>query len=265
MGLQVKLICFWVCLMAGLTMSFSSCKQKPKVIMEETSAPSGQAASTSETGIFSDAEGGAGTFPPATDEVHQVEVLEVLPTERYVYLRVSEDGKEYWVATGKKDFTVGEKYFYKSGIYKHNFKSAEYDRVFEELYLVSSIVPVNHSKAMASAAEEKPENWSSEKIAKLADVPGSVKIAELVANPQKYAGKEVQVSGICSKVNPNIMGRNWIHLKDGSKDDYDFVLTSTTLIPEGNAVTMKGVISVDKDFGAGYRYDVILEDAQIVH
>ena len=262
MGLQVKLICFLICLTTGMAMSFSSCKQRPKVMLEESSQSSGQTVSTSETGIFSDTEGEAGSVPPVTDEVHQVEVLEVLPTERYVYLRVSEDGKEYWVATGKKDFTVGEKYFYKSGIYKRNFKSTEYNRIFEELYLVSSIVPANHSKAMAATSEEKP---ASEKLDKLVDVPGSIKIAELVANPEKYAGKEVQVSGICSKVNPNIMGRNWLHLKDGSKDDYDFVVTSTTLIPEGNVVTVKGVVSVDKDFGAGYRYDIILEDAGIVH
>ncbi len=252
---------FLLLLLAGL-----SCKQKPKVI-EEIATPSGQTTSQGGSGIFSEAEAGEASVPPVTDEVHAVKVLEVLPTERYVYLKVIEDGREYWVATSKGHFEVGKDYFYKSGIYKRHFKSTEYNRIFEELYLVSSIVPADHSQMAGAQAEgvaEQATALSSEEIRKMVEVPGSIKIGELLANPGKYAGKEVQISGLCTKVNPNIMGRNWLHLKDGSKDSYDFVVTSSTLVPEGHVVTMRGVVAVNKDFGAGYRYELIVENAEIV-
>jgi hypothetical protein len=93
---------------------------------------------------------------------------------------------------------------------------------------------------------------------------GDVNIADIVANPTKYAGQTIQISGECTKGNPNIMGRHWIHLKDGSLDDYDLVITSDIIVPEGHTVTMTGIVALNKDFGAGYRYDIILEGAKIV-
>jgi hypothetical protein len=60
------------------------------------------------------------------------------------------------------------------------------------------------------------------------------------------------------------MGRNWIHLKDGSKDDFDLVLTSNDEVELNQNVTMKGVVHLGVDFGAGYAYDIIIEDAKVV-
>jgi len=60
------------------------------------------------------------------------------------------------------------------------------------------------------------------------------------------------------------MKRNWIHLKDGSKDDFDLVITSDTFVPEGKVVTIKATVTLNKDFGAGYKYDLILENGTIV-
>ena len=60
------------------------------------------------------------------------------------------------------------------------------------------------------------------------------------------------------------MKRNWIHLQDGSKDDFDLVVTSNAFVPEGTIVTIKAKVVLNKDFGAGYRYDLILEDGIVV-
>ena len=93
---------------------------------------------------------------------------------------------------------------------------------------------------------------------------GSITIAELVKNAKKYEGKTVEVSGQCVKINPNIMSRNWIHIVDGSKNDFDMVITSETFVPEGSNVTFKAVVGLNRDFGAGYKYDIILENGVIV-
>ena len=71
----------------------------------------------------------------------------------------------------------------------------------------------------------------------------------MVKDPKKYEGKTVQISGKCVKVNPNIMNRNWLHIKDGTKDDFDLVITSDTFFPEGSEVTMKATVVLNKDFG----------------
>lgn len=93
---------------------------------------------------------------------------------------------------------------------------------------------------------------------------GSIKIAELVENPKKYEGKTVQLDGICTKINAGIMDRNWIYIKDGSKDDFDLVITSDAYVPEGTTFTIKAIVVLNKDFGAGYIYDLILEQGVLV-
>jgi len=246
----------------GIAITLSSCNGGPKVISTPVSSPS--SSSQESTGIFSDDINSNALSPaPVSNDVHTVEVLEVLPTSKYVYLKVDEKGEEFWIATSKKEVKVGETYFYKNGILKTNFESKEHNRVFDKVYLVANIVPANHGAEQSTAISSPKENTKSDSQQKI-EIEGSIKISELVNNKSKYDGKEIQISGKCSKLNPNIMGRNWIHLKDGSMDEYDLVVTSDVAVPEGHVVTMKGTVVLDKDFGAGYKYDLIIENGEIV-
>ena len=248
-----------------LVLILMSCNNGPKVI----STPVNEDSNTEQsTGIFSEEGHNTSTEarPAINKDMHTVTVKEVLPTSKYVYLYVEEGESEFWIAAMKQEVNVGETYFYQGGLLKTNFESKEYNRVFDKMYLVSKIVPANHNNANASTTsdntqtEEKKAATTPRKI----DKEGSVKIADIISNPEKYDGKTIQVSGECVKINPNIMGRNWVHLKDGSLDDYDFVITTDAAIPEGHVITMTGTVVLNKDFGAGYKYDVIIEDGAIV-
>lgn len=199
-----------------------------------------------------------------SNEVHTVVINEILPTVKYSYLNVTENGETYWIATRSKDVKVGNTYYYKGGLLKTNFESKEYDRVFEKMYLISNLVALNHGDNTNMEQTNPVRDNTPTKTEKIIVHEGSIKIAELIKNPEKYAGKTVQISGICTKINPGIMNRNWIHLKDGSKDDYDLVVTSDVFVPEGTALTLKAVVTLNKDFGAGYKYDLILENGTIV-
>ena len=246
----------------GIGVLVVSCNQGPKIIATPVSSES--AASSASTGIFSDESSSAvSQTAPVSSDVHTVKVLEVLPTSKYVYLKVDENGEEFWIATSKKEVEVGKTYFYKNGILKTNFESKEHNRVFDKVYLVANIVPANHGNQSSTVSKEINETAEVESPIQV-DVEGSIKIAEIVNNKSKYNGKEVQISGKCTKLNPNIMGRNWVHLKDGSMDDFDLVITSEHAVPEGHIVTMKGTVVLDKDFGAGYKYDLIIENGEIV-
>ncbi len=244
----------------------SACNNGPKVISSSKQNEN----SEKSTGIFSE-ESSSHTHTQSnqllSNEMHEVLVMEILPTTKYVYLNVKENDKQYWIATRKLDIKIGETYFYKGGLLKTNFESKEYNKVFDKIYLVTSLVQANHGGSSELNIPQTEQNINKKTTTNTKQIivkSGSIKIAELVENYKKYEGKTVQISGKCVKINPNIMGRNWIHIKDGSKDDYDLVITSNTFVKEGSMITIKATVTLNKDFGAGYKYDLILENGIII-
>lgn len=83
----------------------------------------------------------------------------------------------------------------------------------------------------------------------------------------KPGDKPVVIRGKVVKFLSGIMGKNWLHIRDGSgsadKGDHDLTVTTNEMVTVGDVVIVSGVVRVDKDFGAGYRYPVIVEDAKI--
>jgi hypothetical protein len=63
------------------------------------------------------------------------------------------------------------------------------------------------------------------------------------------------------------MGKNWIHLQDGSGDPrkktHNLVVTSQAVPVIGEVVTARGTLYKNKDFGGGYKYEVIVEQAEL--
>ena len=106
------------------------------------------------------------------------------------------------------------------------------------------------------------------KIAKASGENGFT-VADIFAKAASLNGKKVKIKGQVVKVSPNIMGKNWLHLQDGTgdpaKNSHDLVVTSADKAEKGDIVTVEGVLAADKDFGAGYKYAVIVEDVTITH
>ncbi|MHC4331513.1 MAG: hypothetical protein ACYSWW_25700 [Planctomycetota bacterium] len=94
---------------------------------------------------------------------------------------------------------------------------------------------------------------------------GGITIGDLFANKDTHADKTVLIRGKVTKVNRAILEKNWVHLQDGTSGSGKFDLTVTTLeqVNVGDIVTFKGKIVLNKDFGAGYKYDVLMEDAKL--
>ncbi|MEO1010986.1 MAG: GW dipeptide domain-containing protein [Bacteroidota bacterium] len=206
-------------------------------------------------------------------QLHAVLVTEVLPASRYTYAKVREDDTEFWIATGKMEIKVEETYYYRGGLRRTDFESKEHNRIFDEIYLVSNLVSKAAHTTVAKAGSRDRIDLAEEGVPKK-DIPthsekgithkGLVTIAELVRNPKMYEGHSVEISGTCTKVNTGIMGRNWLHLKDGSKDDYDLVVTSNAIVPAGTEISLRALVVLNRDFGAGYSYDVLLENGIVV-
>ena len=90
-------------------------------------------------------------------------------------------------------------------------------------------------------------------------------MAEVHAGKASLAGKPVKVRGKVVKVSTGIMGKNWLHLRDGTGEagSNDLTVTTAATAQVGDVVVVTGTVTVDKDFGSGYRYAVLIEDAQV--
>jgi hypothetical protein len=253
-----------------LIVFISACNSGPKVI---TATENGDISEKS-SGIFSEtpsAQPNMSANQPMSDDLHTVTVNEVLTTSKYNYINVNEGTEQFWIAAKKQNVVVGETYFYKGGLLKTNYESKEHNRLFSKIYLVTNMVGSDHAnqtgmvkQASTTTADQVPSAASTPKEVRVIEQEGSIKIAELVKHPEKYDGKTIQVSGVCVKINPNIMNRNWLHLTDGSQDDYDLTITSDEFVTEGTVITMQATVALNKDFGAGYRYDLILENGVLI-
>ena len=103
-------------------------------------------------------------------------------------------------------------------------------------------------------------------VSGVARAEGGKTVAEVFAEKDSLAGKPVTLRGKVVKSNTGIMGKNWIHVRDGSGTDGSNDLTVTTVTAQpnvGDTVVITGPVSLNKDFGMGYQYDVIVEDAQV--
>lgn len=91
---------------------------------------------------------------------------------------------------------------------------------------------------------------------------GCIKISDLFSGKKSYEGKVIRITGQVTKFNAGIMGKNWIHIQDGSEFEGEYDLTVTTAVDAtvGDTITIEGKIALDKDFGYGYFYKVIMED-----
>lgn len=243
-------------------MFMSACDSGPKVV--ESVSDSGGESTTGTMGEGSSVldEIASGQQMPSANQQHKVVVGEVLHTDKYTYLNVEENGENFWIAASKMEVAKGETVYYTGGLMKKNFQSREFNRVFETLYLVSNIQKQpGGTEAGTGTMGQGSGSASLDPPKDVKPAEGAIKISELLANKQKYAGKMVKLTGKCVKINPNIMGRNWIHLQDGSANNYDLTITTSENIPLGHIVTVEGTVALDKDFGAGYKYDIIVEGA----
>lgn len=200
--------------------------------------------------------------------IHQALVKEVIQGGTYTFLLVYENNKEYWIAANKTETVVNETIYYKNILKMVDFKSKELDRVFEEIYFVQNIGDTPQLlNSTAKDSQHQHENIKEEitEVIKVDPAPDGITIGELFKNRKNYTNKKVIIRGQVVKVNKNIMDRNWVHLKDGTSDNGKSDLTFTTLaeVTVGDVITFEGTVAIDKEYGAGYVYPLIVEEAII--
>lgn len=197
-----------------------------------------------------------------------IEVVEVLQANAYTYLKVQENFSERWVAVKKADIQKGEVYYYDEALQMNNFKSKDLDRTFDIVYFINEISKEPFAdKKVDMGAMHRGVMKTNKSNVQLEKSDSELSIASVFKDKKLYSSKEFEIKAQVVKVTPQVMGKNWIHIQDGSDFEGSFDLTVTTMaegIQKGDVVVFKGTLSLDKDFGYGYSYAVLMEDAKLL-
>ena len=235
------------------------------------------------------------TSTAATGNFHKVVVTEVVQASEYTYLNAKEDNKDIWLAVPSIAAKAGDTYYYEGGIEMKKFESKDLHRVFETVILLEKINTEPNSNAVvksdkgytnpapsgttdntaAAPAQDqggatgegytrKPPTIEKKEV-KVETAKGGITIAKLFADKASMGGKTVKVKGQVTKYTPGVMGKNWIHIQDGTdfKGKFDLTVTTSSEVKMGDVVTLEGKVALDKDLGYGYFFDVLLEDAAL--
>jgi len=196
-------------------------------------------------------------------------VVETMDSGGYTYVNIENDGKKTWVAVPKTKVTVGQNISFLPGAVMHKFQSKTLDRTFESIVFSGGVVGSQGTRATGSVGQHTPPKIMTDKSLKVekAAGPNAYTVAEVHEKSASLEKKSIVVKGQVVKFSPNIMGKNWIHIQDGSGDPSkgtsDLLVTSSDSAKTGDIVTVKGTLYRDKDFGSGYKYSVIIEEASI--
>ncbi len=205
--------------------------------------------------------------PPIAADLHTGVVQEVLQANAYTYLNVRENDVNSWIAVTKREIKTGQTVSFVGGLEMKNFESKDLQRTFESVFFVDRLLDeqaaASASQQPAAMAHQGTPSVDKKEIA-IEPAAGGITIGELFSNRQAYAGKTVLIKGQVTKINRAIMDRNWIHLQDGTSGSGSFDLTITTQddATVGEVVTFEGTITLKKDFGSGYSYEVLMENAK---
>lgn len=198
------------------------------------------------------------------------EVLEAMDVGSYTYLRLKTRNGETWAAVSRAPIRKGAKVEIQNAMVMKDFESKALKKTFPTI--VFGNLPGAMGDARVDTAAVTRAQSGSAQPATAVDAPvakasgaNARTVAEIVTQAAQLKDKPVLVRGRVVKYNPGIMDRNWIHLRDGSgsaaDNSNDLLVTSRSGTKMGDIVTVKGIVRTDKEFGSGYSYKVIIEDA----
>ncbi len=181
---------------------------------------------------------------------YNVTVLEHKKSGGYTYLYVDDSTSKFWAAVPEMEVKEGDKLTLSKQMWVQNFYSKTLDETFDALLFAM----IKKEKTQIIVEFQKKKE-------------GYVTVAEVFEKAKELEGKEVKVNGVITKVSYGILGYNWVHIQDTTKykteNDLIFLL-HTTDFKEGERVDISGKVSNNRDFGAGYKYKVIVDEAKII-
>jgi len=191
-------------------------------------------------------------------------VVDKMDAGSYSYLQLKENDKLYWVAVPKLEIENGESIYFSEYLEMIDFKSETLNRTFESVLFVNDASrSINNMNMKNPHSNLKSNNKQTISVGTVKD---GKTIADIYKNKQSLNGKTVKVKGKVVKFNSGIMNKNWVHIQDGTNNngDFDLLITSNETAKVGDIIVAEGKLAIDKDFGAGYFYPVVVEESKII-
>jgi hypothetical protein len=198
-------------------------------------------------------------------------VVETMDAGGYTYARLEHGETSLWAAGPLSEIAVGDELGISLEMKMDGFHSKELDRTFDAVYFVNEFSR-GGGAGLGKLSDDGGSAHSSAPSTDL-DLTGIATpadghtVAELWSGKSTLAGSEIVFRGRVVKYNAGIMGRNWLHVQDGTGDaaagSGDITVTTQSEAAVGDLVLVRGTLVADKDFGAGYQYGLIVEDAVV--
>ena len=206
-----------------------------------------------------------GADKPAAPAVVKGQVLEVKDVDSYTYLRLKTKEGEIWAAVNRTPVKKGDQVTVENVMLMSNFESKSLKKTFPLIYF-GTLGGGGGAMAAAHGSMGKAADVGDVTVAK-ATGPDARTVAEIVAQSAALKDKTVLVHGKVAKFTAQVMGKNWIHLRDGSGSaadgSNDILVTTAEEAKVGEVVLVKGVVHTNQDFGSGYSYKVLVGEATL--
>ena len=202
-------------------------------------------------------------------------VIETVNAAGYTYVHFDTGKKKVWAAAPEFVVEVGETVTISGPMPMPDYHSKTLDRTFELVYFVARVEVEGAESKSAESPSGKP-SWartgsgaaaegSEVDLSGIEKAAGGKTVEELYAGKGDLAGQEIVVRGRVVKFTSGVMGRNWLHLRDGTgaPGSDDLTVTTDAMVEMGSTVLVRGRVAADRDFGAGYKYELIVENAEI--
>jgi len=208
----------------------------------------------------------AQAMPPSQAAPVKGEVLETRSVEGYTYLRLKTAQGEVWAAVPTTTVKQGAQVTIGNPMTMQNFESKTLKKTFDKIVFGQIVEPGATPGAPHGAAPAAPTSEPVVKVAK-ASGPDAKTVAEVVTGKAALKDKTVLVRGQVVKATSGILGKNWVHLRDGSgsaaSGTNDILVTTKDSAAVGDVVNVKGTVRTDVNVGSGYAYAVLIEDAAL--
>lgn len=213
-------------------------------------------------------------------------VTETMDAGGYTYVLVDTGTNKLWTAATKFGVKKGDSVAITDSQPMTNFQSKTLNRTFPVIYFASSVevngakpsatlLPANHPPLDGGAPGQLPAGHpptASGTPPPKVDFTGlkpakdGKTVAQIYATSAQLERKSVRVRGKVVKYNANILGKNWLHIQDGtgSAGSNDILITTADQAKRGDTVLVQGKVARNKDFGSGYKYDLLIEEARVV-
>jgi len=203
-------------------------------------------------------------------------VVETMDAAGYTYVQVDTGSETFWAAAPQFPVKVDDDVVVPEGMPMPDYHSKTLDRTFDMVYFVPSIMvggaaamsgdmPAGHPSMTGETSGSPTVTATDVDLSGIQPAEGGQTVADVFAKKAELSGKQVKIRGKVVKFSPEIMGKNWIHIQDGTGEAgaNDLTATTSAMAQTGDTVTVTGILVTDKDFGYGYAYDVIVEDAEV--